>query len=213
MTYDQLIPRLDNELRDEEAWPSAASKIDEQINLLYVAGLAVAREISLNRLSLGESAALTGSVVDGAIKAYAMPDDVFDLRWPPRQTEELVYPGDMGISKLRLDGVDKLLSQAIPTQSLFELANRMIYKSRYLFSLDFEGNQVYATNVDSLKLYYAPKPTRPTSSNYTTTTWPLQDDTDTERAVHIVAAHVNGVTIKDPAASQFQSLLTQLYNV
>lgn len=213
INYDDIILRLNAELRDEEAWPSDTTKTAEQINLLYMAALAVAREVSLNRLALSESSTLSGTVINGAIKSYALPDDIFDLRWPPRRTETMIFPGDMGISKLRFDGVDKLLQQAIPVQSLFEIANRLLHKSRYLFALDFNGNQIYATNVDDFKLYYVPKPARPTTSNYTTLTWPLQNDSDTQRAVHIVANHVSGVTIKDPAGAQFQSLLSQVYTL
>jgi len=216
MFYSDIIPLLDYELRDTEAWPSDTSKIDEQINLLYISALTVGRELPLNRLPLIESAsALTGSVVTGVITRYDLKQanvSIFDLRYSP----ELGIL-DMGIDSLRLDGKDYSLSQAISLDTLLAIGNNGIHKSRILFALNLPGGFIYATNVNTFKLYYAQKFIRPTntgsgvSPDYDKLGWPLTNDTDTERAINLVAAHVNGVTIHDSGGAQFEALLEKIY--
>lgn len=217
MTYEQLIPRLGHELRDQEAWPSDSTKILEQINLLYNAALAVGRTLPLARLTIVESAALAGTVAKGVVSRYDLNQaglDIFDLRWAPD-----INVTDMGIAAVRLDGEDFELPQGVSVNAILSVGNGGIQKSRKLFALDFPNDQIYASNVADLKLWHVAKFTRPTYdavtpdpvTDYTNLDFPLQDDNDTQRVVHIVAAHVSGVTIKDPAGAQFQSLLEQTY--
>lgn len=218
MLYSEVIPRLDHELRDEEAWPDDTSKILEQINLLYNAALAVGREIPLGRLSLTEtSSPLSATSINTNVDRYDLNEsgvNIFDLRYSPD-----IGVTDMGIATLRLDGNDYLPSQGITRESLLALANNSIHSGRVLFAIDYPNEQIYAMNVTTLNLYYAQKFIRPTydagspdpNTDYTNLDWPLSNDTDTERAIHIVAAHVSGVTIKDPAGAQFHALLEQTY--
>lgn len=217
MTYQEIIPRLDHELRDEEAWPNDTSKILEQINLLYNAALAVGRTVPLGRLPLEESASLTGVQAKGVVDRYDLNEasiEIFDLRYAPD-----IGVTDMGIAKVRLDAEDYTLDQAIDPKTILSLGNSGFHKNRVLFALDFPNDQIYASNVTALTLYHAQKFTRPTydagspdpNTDYTNLDWPLQNDNDTQRVIHIVAAHVSGVTIKDPAGAQFQSLLEQTY--
>lgn len=216
MTYQEAIARLDHELRDEEAWPSDTSKIDEQINLLYNALLAVARTIPLGRITtLTESDALTGSVAKGTVKRYDLGQgsiNPFDLRYAPELGIE-----DMGIAALRLDSIDYNLFQSVSVPAILGAGDGGVQAGRTLFALDFPNDQIYATNVTDFKLYHVPSPTRPqnTSGNadsYDTLAVPLADQNDLQRVIHIVAAHVSGVTIKDTAGAQFQALLEETYS-
>ena len=214
-TYQDLIGRLDHELRDEEAWPNDTSKIAEQVNLVYNALLAVARTIPLARLTtLTESAALSGVQAKGTVKRYDLGQgsiNPFDLRYSPEEGVQ-----DMGIAALRLDSVDYNLMQSIGVKAILEAGDGGIQSGRTLFALDFPNDQIYATNVTDFKLYHVPNPTRPKTTtgnadSYDTLDVPLADQNDYQRVIHIVAAHVSGVTIRDSAGAQFQSLLEQTY--
>lgn len=207
MTYANLITRLAYELRDSEAWPTDSSKETEQLNLLYNAGLSVASVVPLGRLTLVESSAITGAAQGSSLKRYdlrAAGVDLFDTRF-----SAITKVADMGIAQLRLDSIDHDPRAGISVESIQAVANLDMHSGETFYAVDYDHAQIYASGVSELKLWYAKKPTYPTA---TSDTWPLANDNDTERAVHIVAAHVNGVTVRDPAAAQMQALLQKTYN-
>jgi len=219
ITYDKLIPRLDNELRDEEAWPSGTSKLDEQLNLLYNAALAIGKTLPLARLSLADSSVLSGTSIGqrsedayDVVKKYPIPNDAFSLRFDTKNG-----PIDLGIAYFLLDGHIVPPDHSIPKNTLLSLGNRKFQGKRKLLALDYGNGLVYASNVTELKVNYVASFTRPKNTtgnpdSYDTLQWPFNDDNDTERAVHLVAAHVSGVTIRDPAMAQFQSMLEETYD-
>ena len=61
-----------------------------------------------------------------------------------------------------------------------------------------------------MDLHHVPIPVKPATADIATANVPL-DDLLVEQAVQIVSAHVNGVTVKDPAAARFATLLHKLY--
>lgn len=212
-TYDDIIPRLAYELRDEEAWPSDTSKLAEQLNLLYNAALAIGRSIPLGRLTLVESAALTGVLASGTgCNRYDLGEvDAFSDRY----SKELGI-SDFGIASVRLEGVDYNMSLAIPVPSILTIAKQPFQQDQVYFALDFDNAQIYAMNVTELKLFHVPKFVVPATTtgaadSSDTLLFPIENDNDLQRVIHIVAAHVSGVTIKDPAGAQFQALLEQTY--
>lgn len=204
-TYDEIIPLLSNELRDEEAWPTDSSKKAEQVNLLYQAAIAVAKDIPLGRLNLVDSAALT-EITTGEIYQYDI-----------KEIDLCSFREDDGLAYLILDGQQFPFSQAISEDAMLKVSGGLMHENRILFSLNLRTKVIYASNITELKLRHVKDFTPPVSSTTGSTNssdtllFPLQPGNDTERVIHIVAAHVSGVTIKDPAGAQFQALLEEIY--
>ena len=207
MTYANLITRLSYELRDPSAWPADSSKQAEQLNLLYNAALAVASVIPLGRLTLVSSATLTGIAQGSLLKRYdlrAVGVDIFDSRY-----SAITGVQDMGIASIRLDGQDNTPSGGISVESIQAIGNQSLHAGQDFFALDYDHAQLYITGDPIVTLWYVKKPPYPAAP---ADTWPLANDNDTERAIHITAAHVNGVTVRDSAATQMQALLQKTYN-
>lgn len=208
MKYSAVIPFLDAELRNEEAWPDATTKVDEQINLLYIAALSVYKEIPLLRTTvlIVESASLATTTFgsNSQLKRVTLPETIFDLR------------PDYGIATYRLDNVDFTIDQAVSKDSILSIGDNKTHTGNTLFALDQDNNQLYVANVADVKLFHVPIFTKPTNdddvnTDYENLDWPLKPGTDTQRAIHVVAAHISGSTIRDSANAQFQALLQEVY--
>lgn len=198
-TYKEAIGRISNAVRDKEAWPDDSSKLQEQLNLLFVATLAVGADIPLDRLSLAEST-LSSTSLDGTTKIYDFPDNLFHLR------------GDRGIHSFDMDGEIKFPDQQVQYQTVINSGKNGFQNHQKLFTIDLNGNRMYANAVNTLKLKHAKMFTKPTAGDYDTSgNFPLNEK-DGQRAVHLVAYHVSGVTIRDSAAAQFHALLENEYS-
>lgn len=195
-TYQDAITRLNQKLRDTEAWPDDGSKLEEQLYLLYNAAIAVLKGVPLSRLPQSESGALVDEAIGEAVKEFALPDDIF------------FYRTDAGLSALFFDGKLYYPRQAIPKESVVALNDNFMHRGSVLFAVDVAGQKVTASNVASATIRYFPEPAIPAND---TEQYPLPDGNDYELAMSVVSTHVSGETIRDSGQSTFQTFLTQLY--
>jgi hypothetical protein len=227
MKYSEVINLVDRELRDQEAWPDDSSALQRQLDLLYLAYEAIASEIPLNRLDLetkyldGDDVApyeasynglhmemdnnSTPQNITSRLKRYSLPNDIFDLR------EE-----DLGINYVSVNRDIIYPDEFLPIQSIKHCAKNKVQESEVRVGFDNKGTFLYVMNGLEVELNYAPlkeKPNTQDSGNegsYKDMEYPLNIK-DTQRAVHLVAYHVSGVTIRDSAAAQFHALLENEY--
>lgn len=197
-SYQDAINRVSQKLRDVGAWPDDATKIDEQLMLLYVAGLTVARSVPLHRLTLVNSGALSPSIPGPSenVDLYELPGNVFRIR------------DDLGVAFVVLDDRFNDLRFGLPLNSFLRLSTNTLYRDRTLFSLDYSSKKLFVMNADDVKIRHVPIFTKPASASVD---FPLPEDTDFEFACSIVSNHVAGETTRDAAQANFQAFLTQLY--
>lgn len=198
MKYDAFISLVEQEVRSEDAWPTDSSKIGRQIELSYLAALAVMVELPLSRLTVVETSLTLGSAMAGNLYQVAMPSDMFDLR------------NDFGINRFEIDGRVYLRRQGIPVEAILHMAENGIFNNDVFFSVDPEGRHFYFMNPTTASVYHAKLPAKPADGDVSTADYPLEDK-DAHRAVQVVAFHLNGVTIRDTAAAQFNALLEKQY--
>lgn len=198
MTYADAINRVNQKVRESEAWPSDTSKQAEQLHLLYNAGLAVLKSIPLQRLVLTDSGTITGTATGkNGISRFDFPDTVFKFR------------DDLGIAYYVLDSVQYRPDEALPPQSLMGLAGSRMHTDRVLFAVDPQSDVWYAQNVTNLVLRHAVKPTYPSAP--TDTYMFASEDNDYELAVSLVASHVSVETVPDAGKASAQQFLAMLY--
>lgn len=195
-TYQDAIDRLGEKLRNEEAWPDDATKLSEQLHLLYNAAIAVLRGLPAPRLPDVESPTLPDTEVNDFLSYYDLPTLTFK------------YRPDSGIKTILLDGDIYFTTMALPLETIKELSKSLMHRDRIMFAFDMPSQRIYATNVTSVKINYFQTPPVPVDGS---STYPLSDDNDFELAMSVVAAHVSGETIRDSGQSTFQTFLTQLY--
>lgn len=203
MKYSDIITQLDTEIRDKEAWPDDNSKLSEQLRLIYAAAIAIMSVDDLAHFKTVDSPALTKVPDFDNPKEYKLPGDVFK------------YREDLGINRAVFENtygvwIQKNITQQQPFESIYDLADNTFHKKNVLFNIKFPERRMIATNTNNAKIRYVALPERPDSNNYETLEYPI-DDNDAKRAKHMVAAEVSGKTIRDPALSQFQSILSKTY--
>lgn len=196
MTYTQVVNRLGEKLRDEEAWPVSGSASSEQLYLTYIAALTVLREVPLSRMATVDSSAMSINRSIGKLDMYDLPSDVMYIRL------------DGGISHFLFDDTPYYPFQAMPYDSIRELAGLSLHGCNILFAIDMSSRSLFVKGAGEVKVNYYAMPSLPESG---TPDYPLTSQPDIERALSIVASHVSGETIRDQAASVFQSLLVDLY--
>jgi hypothetical protein len=198
MTYADAITRVNEKVRESEAWPSDTSKEAEQLHILYNAGLAVLKSIPMERLTVTDSGAITGtSTGRPGVSSFDFPSTLFKLR------------PDLGIANYVLDSVVYLPMELVPAKTLLSLGGNRMHKDRVLFSIDREADLFYAQNVTSMVLRHVEKPAYPTDTtdDYM---FPTKDN-DYELALSLVASHVSVETVPDGAKAQAQQFLALLY--
>ncbi len=196
-TYSDAISRLNQKLRDFEAWPNDSSKVDEQLWLLHNAVIAVLKGVPLERLAKEPSPAFVDDDSGHPnIKRFEFPADTFWFR------------DDMGISAFYLDGTIHYKTQAIPPESLFMIADNLLHKHRVLFGFDRAERALFASNTDEVKAnrFAVPPPPSEVEDSF-----PIVYGNDFEVATTIVAAHVTGETIRDNEQPAFQAFLARIY--
>lgn len=199
MKYNEFINLVSREVMDRRAWPDDSTKLQEQIDLAYVAGLAVATELPLTRFnlifaSLAEDSSVSGSTT----KVYSFPANVFDERQ------------DLGVNAVRIDGKERFIGDSMPLPSVYRAGENPIQSAQKFFAVDLIGRKVYANSASSVGVTYLPRPVKPTTGNYASVDYFIPTK-DAQRAVHVVASHISGVRIRDNAAAAFQSMLEQYY--
>lgn len=199
MTYQDFISLVNREVRDSRAWPNDTSKLQEQLDLAYVATLSVAIDIPTGRFALSNDSLSGTAIGTSATEEFDLPADVFDDR------------DDLGIHNIVINGVPRWPFESIRVDSVLRSGGNPFADDKDLFSIDLSGRKIFANNATTLSLNYIPRPEKPTDQNYTSSgNYPLKEK-DAQRAVHIVAAHLSGVQIRDNASATFHSMLEQTY--
>ena len=195
MTYNQLIGLVNDQLRDQEAWPFPASATADQLRRCYVAVVAVSMTVPLQRLELSVANLAPSSPVIG-VYTSPLPANLFTLR------------PDLGISHFKFDGIRRYIRDQVDLGVVNAAAENEFQSGNKLFHLIAESKQIVHTEVSQAQVVHAPMPSEPSTG---ASTFELQP-TDIESVIQIVVAHVSGVTIKNPAAAQFAILLKQMYD-
>lgn len=202
MNYDGFIDRVNDKVRTDDEWPVSVSATQEQVDLSYIAAIAVASKLPLSAFtgSFFTDTALTGATsVLTALDKYVLPNTMFR------------YRNDLGISTVDIDGVEYQLFEAQNAQTIRQKARNALYKDAVLFSIDPKDRIMYVLNGQSVKLRHLTEFAKPALASITSTTYPL-DGVHLEQAASIVATHVLGELKRDPAGAQFQSLLNNIYS-
>lgn len=199
MTYQDFISLVGREVLDRRAWPSDGTKLQEQIDLAYVSGLAVATELPLTRFTLSIAPLTLQSVVPSSTtETYLFPGSIFSERQ------------DLGVNAIIINGKDVFLSESVPVSSVYQAGENEFQSTENLFSVDLAGRKVYVNNATTVGMSHFPRPVKPTTGNYTSADYFIPTK-DAQRAVHVVSSHVSGSRIRDNAAATFQSMLEQYY--
>lgn len=201
MKYSDFIDRVNDKVRIEDEWPASGSATQEQVDLSYVAALTVAAGLPLSAFQPADfdSSALTGATsVLPALDKYALPSTVFR------------YRDDLGITSIFLDGVEYMLSEANPLDTLRNFAQNAIYKGAKMFTADLKDRLLYVLNTQEVKLNHLKEPAKPDPGDVSSTDYPL-DGTHAEQAASIVASHVMGELKRDMGGAQFQAILQKQY--
>lgn len=202
MTYSDFIDRVNDKVRIDDEWPESANVTQEQVDISWIAALAVASTLPLGALSSSDfsEAALTGgTTVYGDMERYDMPTDVFR------------YRNDLGIRAVDLDGFEYQLEEAIPLILLRSKAKNPLYESATLFSVELDKRRVHTLSVEKVKLHYLKEFDKPaTTSAGISGDYPLEG-THAEQAASIAASHVLGELKRDTAGAQFQAIMQRQY--
>lgn len=206
MTYKEVITLLGRELLDKRAWPDDATKLVEQLDLLYAAGLAVGSLLPLSRFTL-ISAALQDNGVTESPLSYDLPDDLF------------TYRDDLGIQRYKFDGKTFYPHQSSAYERVQMMANNSLHEYTLAFITDTQAHKLYLSSLCDVSMHYLPLFTKPKEQDnatnddpafYERMDYPLKDN-DARRAIHLVAAHKSGVTIRDNAMAVFHNMLAETY--
>lgn len=226
MTYKQVISQLSNEVQDKRAWPDDTTKLQQQLDLLYVAALSVGVDVPLHRLKLEETDLYGESVqklpvkyngtyteVDGTIdentmasplKKFSFPETIFDDR------------DDLGVSTVQVNGDSFYQEEFLPLNSLKHCAENVFQQNEVRVGADARHRMFYVINGLDVVLVHAKRFVKPDpvstgeDGSYEDAIFPFTGR-ELQRCLHIVSAHVNGVTIRDSAAVTFQSMLERFY--
>lgn len=201
MTYSEFIDRVGEKVRINDDWPDIGSATQYQIDLSYIAALAVASVLPLSSFESSQftTTTLTNSTfLNNALEQYDLPADVFR------------YRDDLGIASVKIDDLEYGLDERQPLITIRKKSQNAIYKNAKLFNIDGDDRRVYVTNAGDFDLRYLAEFAKPTKNTVNTVEYPLKG-TDAERAAAIVSTHVNGERKRDNAAAQFQALLQNQY--
>jgi len=202
MNYDGFIDRVNDKVRTDDEWPVSASATAEQVELSYLAAIAVAATLPLSAFtgSFFTDTALTGATsVLPALDKYVLPNTMFRFR------------DDLGISTVSIDGIEYQLFEAQNAQTIRQKARNNLYKDSVLFSIDLKDRLLYVLTGQSVKVRHLTEFTKPAVADIGSTTYPLTG-THAEQAATIAASHVLGELKRDPAGAQFQTLLNNIYS-
>lgn len=197
MTYEDFIDYVAEEVDEPKAWPKSGNLTSREMRYATNAALAIGTEVPLNSfpVSTFSSVTLSSTNMANTLYKYDLPDDVFR------------YRQDLGIVKLNIDGVDRSLQAALPFEVLRRNSKNRYQSSQDQFSFNLQSRQLYVLNGPDVDLHYLKEFTNPGTGN-SGNDYPLEG-TKADRAIYMVAAHVLGQDMRDPAAAQFQTLLRQ----
>lgn len=188
MTWQDLIIKLSNELRDKAAWPSDSSKLDLQLAACYRSVIDRAKVTPIMTMAGQLSPSLTVTQT-GDVNVASMPDDLFTERH------------DAGIKQLTFD--DSLIylpSQGVPLWNMVASAGNQFQASNVLFGISKEDGVVRFTGAQSLRIIYVPRPSVPNQSNYDSLEVPMTQN-DIDAVIMSIAAHISAIDERDPAIS------------
>lgn len=198
MKYDAFIDQVHRNVREESAWPTSTSATQEQIDLAYIAALAVMSDVPLSQLSTSEETLTGTGIGSGSVKKYPLPADIIDTR------------EDLGMAYIDVDGDPIYPHRFMPVESVMASGDNSIQSASKYAALDVPGKIAFVTGATAVKFVGALTPDKPPVGDIGTADYPLSG-LKAERAVQIVSMHINGVTIRDSAAAQFNALLQKQY--
>jgi len=202
MNYDDFIDRVNDKVRTDDEWPESASVTQEQVDLSYLAAIAVA---SVMPLSAFRAADFTNDVLTGAVSVrdgldkYVIPSTVFR------------YRNDLGINSITIDDLEYQLGETQTVLGIRQKQRNALFKGGVMFAVDLKDRLFYVLNGQSVKLSHLTEYEKPAIADIGTTEYPLFG-THSEQAASVVAMHVLGELKRDPVAAQFQALMQQNYD-
>lgn len=202
MNYDDFIDRVNDKVRTDDEWPTSGSVTQEQVDISFIAGLAVAATLPLSVFSSADfttQALSSPTTVYKRLERFDMPTDVFR------------YRDDLGITSILIDGFEFSLNEAIPINLLRAKAQNELYQDATLFSADTADRRVTVLAVDEdVELKYLPEFSKPATADIGSTAYPLEG-THAEQAASVAATHALGELRRDNAGAQFQAILERQY--
>jgi hypothetical protein len=212
MTYQDIIALVGNELRDVEAWPDDATKLQEQIDRIYdnLKVLAAGVPIQMLTPEVGKSEELTPTNSDGRGYYEAdIPADVFSSRPDLGVRHVDVFNSNLSM-RLRIFGEEFLSVVAIK-----QLSGSSVFSGDIRIGIDERAGKVFASNLQQdtkLQFYYIPAPQKPTTEQVGESGFVPIKKLMVPTLIQMVAAHVSGVTIRDPEAMQVHGALARTYS-
>lgn len=206
LTYEKIIDEVEREIRGHDAFPDAATKLQEQLDAVYRYAVALSKDVPLSKLNVELSSALAISpFLSGLVNAAALPADVNPAR------------PDLGVAmavlKDTVSGKEDLLSleEFMPLTTLKAVAGNGVQADNYMASFDFQKRNIYfvPAAINEVKVYYAKEIAVATSGNYTSVEVSLDKNT-TDVLIEALCAHFTSVNAKDLSASQIHSTLSQI---
>lgn len=202
MTYKDFLDRVNDKVRHNDSWPDSATPTDEQVDLSFLAAVAVASEIPLSyfKPAAFSLVTLTTPQTAAGVDRYTLPAAMF------------AYRNDLGISTIHVGGSAVELDEAISLASLRRLAVNPFYADgdTPFISVNLSDRRVYVPAGVSVQVNHLTMFEKPALANISTADYPLEA-THAERSAAIVATHVEGEKFRDTAAAQFQALLQRQY--
>lgn len=199
MTYSEFIAMVSREVLDRRAWPNDGTKLQEQVDLSYVAGLAVACELPLSSFNLATTNMSATEIGGTGVYQGDLPGNLFTER------------DDLGVHNFIIGGIPRYAHEQLPVQSVFKAGANLIQSGQKFFAIDISGRKLFTSGNNTMAVVHFPTPSKPAVGAVGTQDYFLPEK-HSQRAVHIVASHLSGSRIRDNAAASFQSMLGQFYS-
>lgn len=208
MKYSDLISSILNKIRESRAWPEDASvdKLGEQLDLVFGAALAVARELPLPvfRGAAGSEETTEQQGLFGEYKEFDLPADRFAIR-PDQGITHVILSTD-GFTRKRYEAFESLLRH----QSIRESNGSPWQKNNPMFRLDLAAGIVAVSGVETFQLEYVPVFERPTEENYEELDFPLPPPYDSQ-VVNLTAMEVEAVLTGNRSKGAVHKALSDFY--
>ena len=195
MYYSDVITLVSSQVRDTTAWPSNTTKLQDQIDEIFTATLDIARNVPLVEIHATDTTSTLTGAGTPMIEAD-LPSDLFDGR------------ADLGIKNLEFDSEIRLPIERVSLSTLRYASSNTYQAQNVLFA--FDTNKLYCINATTIKITYLPLLTKPTTSNYDSTTFPLSGN-NVDAVVASVAAHVLAVQVRDTQEAAVHANFAQSY--
>lgn len=218
MTYQNLITLINSIIREQRSWPEGAAgdKLDEQLDMVFGATLAVARELPMEafRQLVDVSESEEEMILYGKLEQFALPADRFVIR-PDHGLALVVLGHDQGLNYGWGEKREYMPTESVSRNGIREASGNPWQFNNPMFHIDLANGQVYVSGASSFQLKYIPTFTRPSSDNqseafYETLDFPMPKPYDRQVA-NLVAMEINGVLTGDRTKSAIHKALADYY--